>query len=265
MKKSIRKILWKVNRFFLFFGLDIKTLISNFSGLFWFISNLFSFVYRRGSIKNVRLNPQLLDRNKEAGDIYSHYFWQDLIVAKYIIEKSPLEHFDIGSRIDGFIAHLLSAGTKVFVFDIRPLKINILNLHFKVLNFSLELPSDLENACCSLSCLHTLEHFGLGRYGDPIDVDGHIKGVIQISRLIKSEGYFYLSFPVGKEKIYFNAHRVIDPALFFKENLTHLFYFDKFILIDECCKINELNLTDFLNYKFSIHSYSCGIFILRKK
>ena len=29
----------------------------------------------------------------------------------------------------------------------------------------------------SLSCLHAIEHFGLGRYTDPIDINIHIKGL----------------------------------------------------------------------------------------
>jgi hypothetical protein len=36
--------------------------------------------------------------------------------------------------------------------------------------------------CDSLSCLHALEHFGLGRYGDPIDPRGHEKGITRWRR-----------------------------------------------------------------------------------
>ena len=60
-----------------------------------------------------------------------------------------------------------------------------------------------------LSCLHAIEHFGLGRYNDPIDVDGHIKGITNLVKLVSTGGYLYISFPIGQnDEIYFNAHRV---------------------------------------------------------
>jgi len=35
------------------------------------------------------------------------------------------------------------------------------------------MPTDeMEEYCDSLSCLNNLQHFGLGRYGDPIDPSG---------------------------------------------------------------------------------------------
>ena len=35
---------------------------------------------------------------------------------------------------------------------------------------------ELIECCDSLSCLHTVEHIGLGRYGDPVNCDGHLVG-----------------------------------------------------------------------------------------
>jgi hypothetical protein len=65
--------------------------------------------------------------------------------------------------------------------------------------------------CDSLSCLHALEHFGLGRYGDPIDNCGWKSGLSSLSRLLVRGGRLYLSTPVGKEIVMFNAHRVFSP------------------------------------------------------
>jgi len=83
------------------------------------------------------------------------------------------------------------------VFDLRPLDSNIKNILFKEADF---MASDFnaENYCDSISSLHAIEHFGLGRYGDPIDPLGHIKGVDNITRLLIKGGVllFLCSFRV---------------------------------------------------------------------
>ena len=40
----------------------------------------------------------------------------------------------------------------------------------------------------SLSCIYALEHYGLGRYGDPIDPDGWLKGLIEMQRILTRGG-----------------------------------------------------------------------------
>jgi len=63
----------------------------------------------------------------------------------------------------------------------------------------------------SLSCLHALEHFGLGRYGDPIDFDGWIKGLKNLYKLLEPRGILYLSLPTGEpQRVEFNAQRVFS-------------------------------------------------------
>ena len=70
----------------------------------------------------------------------------------------------------------------------------------------------------SISSLHAIEHFGLGRYGDPIDPDGWKKSLHKIQSKIKMGGVFYLGVPVGnKQKLMFNAHRIFLPSSLVKE------------------------------------------------
>jgi SAM-dependent methyltransferase len=64
----------------------------------------------------------------------------------------------------------------------------------------------------SISCLHAIEHFGLGRYGDSIDPNGHIKAFNNILRMLKPGGTLYISFPIANEnEVHFNAHRAFHP------------------------------------------------------
>lgn len=64
------------------------------------------------------------------------------------------------------------------------------------------------NSVQSLSCLHTVEHVGLGRYGDPINPTGDIEAAKELSRVLAPGGTFIFVTPVGKPKIAFNAHRI---------------------------------------------------------
>jgi len=166
--------------------------------------------FRRGYTGRIDLQPCLFDWYEEGGTATGEYFLQDLYVAQKIHKHQPKRHVDIGSRVDGFVAHVASF-REVEVFDIRLTSQNINNIVFKQADL-MTLPESLLNYCDSLSCLHALEHFGLGRYGDPINPEGYIAGLINMSKIIISGGVFYLSVPVGIERVEFNAHRIFDPV-----------------------------------------------------
>lgn len=85
------------------------------------------------------------------------------------------------------------------------------NIKFLQANLMLRKPEQFGIAD-SISCLYALGHFGLGRYGDPIDPQGHRKGFNNIVYMLKPGGRFYVSFPIGKKtEVHFNAHRVFHP------------------------------------------------------
>jgi hypothetical protein len=153
--------------------------------------------------------PCLSDWFEEGGSSKDEYFWQDLLVARKIFEANPVKHVDIGSRVDGFVAHVASY-REIEVFDIRPITTTIPGVRFKQAN--LMTPTEgMASYCDSLSCLHALEHFGLGRYGDPIDPNGFDRGFVNMVSFLKEDGFFYLSVPIGIERVEFNANRVFDP------------------------------------------------------
>ena len=139
-----------------------------------------------------------------------HYFRMDIWAAKKVIDQNPATHTDIGSRIDGFVAHLLSARVPVTVIDIRPPPIQIEGLTF-VQADATTLDGFSDNSVESLSALHSLEHVGLGRYGDPIDPDGWEKALRSMARVLAPGGRLYFAVPVGRERVCFNAHRIFNP------------------------------------------------------
>jgi SAM-dependent methyltransferase len=85
-------------------------------------------------------------------------------------------------------------------------------VRFHQINIMRDLPAEWVDCTDSLSCLHTIEHLGLGRYGDPLDPEGHLKGLAQLKRLVKPGGRLYLSTPIGPERVEFNAHRIFAAS-----------------------------------------------------
>ena len=153
--------------------------------------------------------PILYDKYANAG-VTGNYFWQDLWAAKLIIRSGVKSHFDIGSRIDGFIAHLLAAEIDVTMIDVRKFPGGEVE-HLHTIVDDATMLHQIENESIeSMSALCSLEHFGLGRYGDPIDPEACFKCFSKIQRKLKKNGKLYLSVPIGKERVEFNAHRIFN-------------------------------------------------------
>ena len=154
-----------------------------------------------------KLYPMLDEYSASAGVASGHYFHQDIHVARRIFESAPVRHVDIGSRIDGFVAHV-AVFRPIEVADIRELKSKARNISFLRCDLMDPASVDKLGKSDSVSCLHTLEHFGLGRYGDPIRADGHVAGIANLCRMVSPGGTLYLSVPIGPQRVEFNAHRV---------------------------------------------------------
>ena len=179
-----------------------------------------------------RFKPMLTEDSAESGTGHGVYFYQDLLVAQRIFTLNPVRHVDIGSRIDGFVAHIASFRA-IDVFDIRPLTSDINNVTFQQCDLMSDLPEELLGCTDSLSCLHTLEHFGLGRYGDMLDVNGHLKGFANLTRILKSNGRLYFSVPLGSQRIEFNAHRVFSLSYLLDMIKSASFRIETFSYIDD--------------------------------
>lgn len=206
--------------------------------------------------------PILDEKSVEAGTMSGHYFHQDLFVARLIFENNPERHIDIGSRIDGFVAHV-AVFREIEIFDIRPQENKVKNIKFRQADL-MELPDDLKSSCDSISALHAIEHFGLGRYGDSIDYYGYLKAIQNITLILKTGGTFYFSVPIGSQRIRFNAERIfsIRYLLSLFENQFELISFsyvnDKGLFFEKItlsAEDIETNLGC---------SYGCGIFELKK-
>lgn len=155
------------------------------------------------------LKPMLADRHDAAGSAKGHYFLQDLWGAQRVCRFQPAEHVDVGSRVDGFVAHVASFCPVKYV-DIRPLTTGVPGLT-GLQGSVCELPF-VAKSVRSLSCLHVIEHIGLGRYGDPLDPNGWLTGLAELQRVLAPGGQLLMGTPCGRSRVVFHAHRVFDPA-----------------------------------------------------
>jgi hypothetical protein len=249
----------KVYLFLKSWGIDLLTPFNRLKYSSWFRKSIRDFKNKGGKIDS--LNLRWSDFSASAGTNRGHYFHQDLLVANLICQQNPIKHIDIGSRVDGFVAHVASF-REINVVDIRPMEQSI---HQNIKFNQMDLMSDQfsPNITDSLSCLHAIEHFGMGRYGDPINPYGHLIGFNNMIKLIRPGGRFYISFPVNSSqtKTYFNAHRVFN----FKEILSwqgsEYLSLIRFDLVDDHGDLHtDINI-DVVDMKFE---YGCGIYTFNK-
>lgn len=147
--------------------------------------------------------PFLKEKTQESG-FDRHYFYHTAWAARTLVKTNPKSHIDIGSHV--FFAGMMSAFLPFQFFDYRPATIQLDNLTSGAADL-VNLPFK-SNSVSSLSCMHVVEHIGLGRYGDPLDYDGDQKAMSELSRVLAQSGNLLFVVPVGKPKILFNAHRI---------------------------------------------------------
>lgn len=194
------------------FGFSPSRLLRAIRGIPVYILNLARFGWR----PDLTPMPCLGDRYEQAGS-QGEYFYVDLFMARAVFERVGVggRHIDVGSRIDGFVSHLATFRA-LEVIDIRPLQLcssvsdRISFVQADLL--SLYRDNDLIGQADSVSSVHALEHFGLGRYGDQVDPEGNWKALTSLSRLVRPGGFLFVAMPVGcRARIFFDAHRVVLP------------------------------------------------------
>jgi len=184
----------------------------------------------------------------------AHYFYQGAWLARRLRSSKIDRHVDIGSSV--LTMSVLSAHVETTFVDYRPLKASLPGLTSIAGNI-LDLPF-ADGSVSSLSCLHVIEHIGLGRYGDPIDPQGSIKAAHELQRIVSSGGMLFLSLPIGRERICFNAHRVHAPASVLK--MFSQMRLVEFSYVDDAGQYHEDKPV-----KVASHlEYGCGLFQFEK-
>ena len=258
IKDSLIKLDWIAKAQF---GVDLRLLIMAFFRIPIYISDLV--VFKRNYKGELKFVPSLHDRYSSNGDYEHEYFWQDLHVAQKIYVENPEVHLDIGSRIDGFISNLATC-REVKVLDIREQTVKIPNVYFE--QADLMDASSIVNYAgeyMSISCLHTIEHFGLGRYGDPIMVDGFDIGLENICSMLCKDGLLYLSTPISNRSfVEFNSNRVTDYEKILEAAKNLQLTLLEFRTIT-CAGVSDSHIADPEFLMSTIGDYVLGLFVFR--
>jgi hypothetical protein len=133
-----------------------------------------------------------------------HYTYHPAWAARILAQTKPELHVDISSILS--FGAVVSAFIPVKFYDYRPADLHISNYESDFADLK-KLPFS-DNQLQSLSCMHTIEHIGLGRYGDELDANGDLKAIAELKRVLRPGGDLLFVTPVGRPRIEFNAHRI---------------------------------------------------------
>lgn len=134
----------------------------------------------------------------------THYIYHPAWAARILAKTRPEFHVDISSTLN--FCTLVSAFIPVNFYDFRPAKIDLTGLQSDRADLThLFFP---DGSIDSLSCMHVVEHIGLGRYGDALEPDGDLKAIEELKRVVKKNGTLLFVVPVGQPMVRFNAHRI---------------------------------------------------------
>lgn len=134
-----------------------------------------------------------------------HYVYHTAWAARIVARLKPARLDDFSSFIH--FANHVSAFLPVRFHDYRSMALGLPGLEHAEADLT-RLPYP-DGALELASCLHVVEHIGLGRYGDPLDPDGDLKALGELKRVVRPGGSILLALPVGRvARIVFNAHRI---------------------------------------------------------
>lgn len=179
-----------------------------------------------------------------------HYTYHPAWAARVVREIQPKKHIDISSSLP--FCTILSAFVETEFYDYRPAVLSLDQLTSAEADLT-SLHFD-DNSIESLSCMHTIEHIGLGRYGDELDPDGDLKAISELKRVCAPGGNLLIVVPVGEQKIVFNAHRIYSATSLV--NYFEEFSLKEFSLIDDAggfIRKADLSLAD-------EQHFGCGCF-----
>ena len=213
----------------------------------------------RFSMKFSDIYPCIKDRTTKTR-FDRHYVYHTAWAARVVKEINPEFHIDVSSIL--YFSGIVSAFIPVHFYDYRPAALSLSNLESEKGDLH-HLPFE-DSSVHSISCMHTLEHVGLGRYGDPIDAKGDIKAINELKRVVSAGGNLIIVVPVGKPRIEFNAHRVYSYEQIMEYVMDEKFSLKEFAFIPEHEHEGPIERNADPSRVANSH-YACGCFWFQKK
>lgn len=235
--------------------IDYRKLYLSFRGYCKFFVDYIRFNRISKNLRFKDVYPCLYDNTKYTS-FDRHYIFHLSWAARILAITKPKEHIDISSSL--YFCSIVSAFIPIKFFDYRPANLNLSNLVSDHANlFKLHFPDEYAS---SLSCMHTIEHIGLGRYGDPIDPEGDLKAINELKRILSKGGNLLFVVPIGKPRIMFNAHRIYSYDQIID-------FFSDFQLMDFSLVPDDKKLGFIQNSNKTMadeQQYGCGCFWFKK-
>lgn len=211
---------------------------------------------RKMKILRSDLYPCLEDDTVNVG-FDKHYIYHTAWASRRVLASSPKKHIDIGSSL--YFVSMVSSIVPVKHYDFRAPDVYLDKLETGSMDLlNIEYPS---NSIKSLSCMHVIEHVGLGRYGDSLNINGDLEAAKELSRVLSLNGLLYIVLPVGgRSKVHFNAHRVYG----YEEVLR---MFSGLSLVEFSVLTSRSNgiLEHIQKDEIDNEYYACGMFIFTKE
>lgn len=185
----------------------------------------------------------------------THYVYHPAWATRVVKKINPAKHIDISSTLH--FCTSISAFIPTEFYDYRPARLTLSDLYCgsaDLTNLFFE-----SNSIESISCMHTIEHVGLGRYGDPLDASGDLKAIKELQRVTKIDGNLLLVTPVGQPKVQFNGQRIYSFELI--NDLFRDFELRNFSLITDAGEYFEDANPNIVQDQ----KYGCGCFWYIKK
>ena len=211
----------------------------------------------RHEFKNFYQYP-ILNEDTPSHAFDPHYVYHVAWAIKKISLASPEMHVDFSSSLH--FCSVLPAWCKTKFYDFRPASLVVEGLECD----SCDLTSPFFDVGCyaSVSCMHVVEHIGLGRYGDALDVNGDLKAIENLKNSVLVGGDLYFVVPCGQPSIHFNAHRVYAV-----ESVCNYFK-DQFDLVELYFIPGPVDEPPIRNPDISLtlkYPYGCGCFHFKRR
>ena len=185
-----------------------------------------------------------------------HYVLHTSWAARVLATTKPEAHISFGDSL--YFVGIASAFVPMTFCDIRESRLPFRDIRENRADLT-SLPASWTATLKSVSCMHVMEHIGLGRYGDTLDATGDSKAAAELARVLAPGGQLLMVLPLeDPPRVCFNAHRLYSyrQVMDLFPNLS----LQEFTLITNEGQVFE-NADPRL---LKSHKYACGCFRFTK-